>query len=73
MKDESVVFEQGQRIGGQVVQRGIVKAQGRLRVARRLLLAQDVGNVVGAEGTGCRSFRDSVSDRFGSVLPDQFQ
>jgi len=40
---------------------------------RRLLLAEDVGNVIGAERTGRGSFRDGVGHRFGSVLPNELQ
>ena len=40
---------------------------------RGLLLAQDVGNVIGAERTGRGSFLDGVGHRFGPVLADEFQ
>ena len=42
-------------------------------LARRLLLAQDVGHVIGAECVGRGSFCDRVGHRFGSVLTDEFQ
>lgn len=40
---------------------------------RGLLLAEDVGNVIGAKCAGRGSFRDRVGHRFGSVLADEFQ
>ena len=43
------MFEQGQRIGGEVVQSRVAQSQGRLCLSWGLLLAQDVGNVIGAE------------------------
>src|SRR5271165_2851817 len=49
-KNESVVGQQRQRIGRQFVQPRIAETKGRLRPARRLLLAEDVGHIVGAEG-----------------------
>ena len=44
-----------------------------LRPAGRLLLAQDVGDIVGAEGAGRGGFFDGAGTSFGSVLPYQFQ
>jgi hypothetical protein len=44
-----------------------------LRLPRGLLLAQDVGNVIGAECVDSGSFRDRIGHRFGSVLTDEFQ
>jgi hypothetical protein len=57
-KDEGVVVEERQRIGGQLVQFRVLEPKGRLRVTRRLLLAKDVGHIVGAEGSARLSFLD---------------
>ena len=42
-------------------------------MARGLLLAQDVGNVIGAEGARLGGLLDGLGYRLGSVLADQFQ
>lgn len=73
MEDEGVIFEQRQRIGSEFVQQGIAQNQGRLWAPWGLLLAQDIGDVVGAEGAGARSFFDSASHGFGTILTDEFQ
>jgi hypothetical protein len=38
-----------------------------------LLLAEDVGDVVGAEGVSGICFGDGAGHRLWSILPDQFQ
>ena len=48
-KNESVVFGQRERIGGEFVQRRVFETQRRLHLAPLLLLAENVGDVVGAE------------------------
>jgi hypothetical protein len=42
-KNESMVGQQRQRIGSQFVQSRIAETKGRLRTARRWLVAEDVG------------------------------
>src|SRR5580658_7044359 len=73
IEDESVVIQQRQRVGDQIVQQRIAQAKRRLRLARGLLLAQDIGDVVGAESTGGGSFLDGLGYRLGAVLADQLQ
>jgi hypothetical protein len=73
IEDESVVFQQGQWIGHQIVQPWIAQAERRLCLARRLLLAQNIGDVIGSESTGCGSFFDCVGYRLGAVLADELQ
>ena len=73
MEDEGVIFEQGQRIGGQFVQQRIAQAKWRLRAAWTLLLPKDVGDIVGAECMCRRSLFDRVRNRFGPVLADKFE
>ena len=53
--------------------RVIAQPEGRLCLSRRLLLAKNVGHVIGAEGACRGSFLDGIGDRFGSILADQFQ
>jgi hypothetical protein len=44
-----------------------------LCLAWGLLLTQDIGDVIGAEGMGCGSFLNRIGYGFGSVLADEFQ
>ena len=44
-----------------------------MRPARRLLLAEDVGDVIGAESARRRCFLDCVGHGFRPVLPNQFE
>ena len=60
-------------IGGQFVQQRIAQPKRRLRTSRRLLLAQDVGDVIGAESARRGGFFDGAGHGFRAVLPDQFQ
>jgi hypothetical protein len=49
MKNESVILSERKRIGSEFVERRIFEPQRRLHLAALLLLAKDVGDVVGAE------------------------
>ena len=73
MEDEGVIVEQGQRIGGEFVQQRIPQNQRRLRAARRLLLAEDVGYVVGAKGMCRGSLFYGARHSSRSVLTDEFE
>ncbi len=66
-------MQQGQRIGGQIVQPWVAQTKGRLSLSGSLLLAQNVGNVIGAESVGRGSFLDGAGHRFWSILADKFQ
>jgi hypothetical protein len=56
-EDEGVIFEQRDGVSNQVIQSRIAQPQGRLRASWGLLLAQNVGDVIGAERScGCRFF-----------------
>src|SRR5437868_13078466 len=59
-------------VGGQFVEPRILEPHGRLHRTRCTLLAEDVGDVVRAEGTRGGSFVDRQGDGLGSVLADQF-
>jgi len=71
VKDESVVIGQRQRIGDQFVQLGIFEPQWRLNLAPQSLLAEDIGDVIGAEGTRCVRFANSGGDRLRSIVTNQ--
>ena len=73
MKNESVVVGQRNRIGGQVIQLGLFEAERRLNLATGLLLAQNVGDVIGTEGAGSMSFLYGGGDCLGSVVANQFE
>src|SRR5690242_15605219 len=72
IKNESNVGKQRQRIGDKYVQPRIEETKRWLRPPRRLLLAEDVGNVVGAEGASGIGFGDGAGHCIWSILPDQF-
>lgn len=65
--------EQRQQIGGESVEPPIAQRQRRLRLARRLLLANDISDVVGAEGAPLLQLSQSRQPRLGSILASQFQ
>ena len=72
-ENEGVVFQQRDRVGGEFVEQRIAQPERRLRTSRRPLLAQDVGDVIGAESASRGGFFDSAGHIFRAVLPDQFQ
>ena len=71
MKDESVVIGQRQRIGDQFVQLGVFEPQWRLDLAPQSLLAEDVGDVIGAERTRRVRFANSGGDCLRSIVTNQ--
>src|SRR5438876_9432794 len=73
VKNEGVVFEQRQGVGGQVVQQRIAQTKRWLWPARTLLLPEDVGDVIGAERPSCGSFLNGSGYRLRHILSDQFQ
>jgi hypothetical protein len=68
-EDEGVIVQQRDGVGGEFVEQRIAQPERRLRTAWRSLLAQDVGHVIGAEGTGRGGFFDSARYILGTVLP----
>ena len=54
-----------------MVQPGILEANGRLHISGRSLLAQDVGDVIGAEGACSGGLIDGLRDRLRTVVTDQ--
>ena len=73
MEVESVIIEQRQRIGSELVERRITQDQRWLRTTRRLLLPEYVGDVVSAKGTSRRGFFDGMGNRLGAILADEFE
>ena len=70
-KNETVVVEQGQGVGGQLVEQRILKAQWGLDLTAGLLLAEDVGDIVGTEGAGGMGFAESRCNRIRSLFASQ--
>ena len=66
-------MQQRQRVGNQIVQTRVMQAQSWLCLPGVLLLAENVGDVIGAERTSRGSLLNSIRHRFGSVLTEQFQ
>lgn len=71
MQNESVVLSKGKRIGGEFVQRRIAQPQWGLHLAPLLLLAQDIGDVVGAKSARGVGFGDGGGDRCGAIFTNQ--
>ena len=72
-ENEGIVSSQRERIGGEFVQLRLAEANRRLHLPPRLLLAQNVGDVIGAESAGGVGFLDRAGDRFGAVVADEFE
>jgi hypothetical protein len=70
-KNKNVVVSQRNGIGGKVIQFRLLEAERRLNLAPGPLLAQDVGDVVGAERAGCVRFAERGSNGFRSVFANQ--
>jgi hypothetical protein len=73
VEDEGVVIQQRQGIGDQLVQLRIAELQRWLGIARRELLPQEVGNVIGSIGAGGGCPLERSGHRLGTVLPDQLE
>ena len=71
MQDKSVVFGERKRIGGELVQCRISETQWRLHITPLLLLAEDVGDVIGAKSSCGVRLGESGGYGFGSVFPNQ--
>src|SRR5271170_6939895 len=72
-KNEGVVFQQRDGIGDKFVEHRIAEPERRLRPARRSLLAQDIGDIVSAESSGCSSFFNSDGHVLRSVPAYEFE
>ena len=70
-KNESVVFSQRKRISGERVERGVFETQRRLNLAGRLLLAEDVSDVIGAESACGMGLGERIGYRRRAVFTDE--
>jgi len=71
MENETVVVQQRQGIGDQIIQPRILEAQCGLHLAAHLLLAQEVGDIVGAECAGSVGFAERGSHCLGPIFANQ--
>ena len=71
MQNKSVVRSQRERIGGEFVQFGLAKTNRRLQLATRLLLAQNISDVIGANGTSGVGLLDCAGNGFRAVVANQ--
>ena len=51
----------------------VFELEGRLGVTRRLLLTEEVGHIIGPEGSGGVSFLEGGGDGLGAVIAEQVQ
>lgn len=72
-ENETVIVDKRQGIGGQFIQPRILETQRWLYLATHLLLAKEVGDVVGAECAGGVRLAESRSHGVRSVFPNQHQ
>jgi hypothetical protein len=73
LQNEGIVFSQRKRVGGEFVQFQLPEADRRLHLAPCLHLAQNVGNVVGAESAGGMGLLHRGGCGFRSVVANQFE
>ena len=73
LDNEGVVIQQRQGIRHQLVQFGIAELQRGLGIAGRELLPQEIGDVIGSEGTGDKRLLQGCGHGLGTVLPDQLE
>jgi hypothetical protein len=73
LQNESVIFQQRQRISRQFIQSCIPQPHRRLFAARALLLAKDVGNILGAKGVRLVRLGDRAGDCIRAVLAHQLE
>jgi hypothetical protein len=73
VKNESVIGQQRKGIGNQIPQLRISQRYRWLGPPRRLLLANDIGNVVGTQCTCRRCFFNRTRHDVGPVLANEFE
>lgn len=73
MQNEGVVFGQRERVGSEIVEFRLAQANRRLHLARRLLLAQNVGDIVGPERARRLGLLDGGGYGFRTVVADHFE
>ena len=73
MQNEGIVFSQGERVGDELVQLGLAQPHRRLHVTPGLLLAQNVGDVIGTEGACGVSLLYRGGNCLRAVIANQFE
>ena len=73
MQNEGVVSRQRERVGSEVIQLRLAETNRRLHIAPRILLAQNVSDVIGAKGTCRVGLLNRTSDRFRAVVANEFE
>src|SRR5579872_4702978 len=66
-QDEGIVVEQGQRVGGELIQFRVAQLQGGLRLTGRGDLVQEMGHVIGAKSAGGESLLEGFGDLLGPI------
>jgi hypothetical protein len=73
LQNERVVFGQRERVGGEIVELRLAKANRRLHLTGRSLLTQNVGHVIGPIRARRVGPLDGGGDGFRAVVADQFE
>jgi hypothetical protein len=73
LENEGIVSSQRERVGSEVIQLRLAEANRRLHLASRILLAQNVRDVIGAKGAGRIGLLHRAGDRFRAVVANQFE
>ena len=70
-QDEGIVVEQGQRVGGELIEFRVAQLQGGLRLTGRRDLVQQISHVIGAKGVGGESLVEGFSDLLRAISAKQ--
>jgi len=71
LQDEGIVFGQRQGISDQFIQLRLAESERRLNFPAQLLLAKNVGDVIGTEGARRVSFLQGAGNCFPSIVTNQ--
>jgi hypothetical protein len=72
-ENKSVIVQERQRVGGQLMEFRVFELEGWLGIARRLLLTKEVGHIIGTEGSGRVSFLEGGGDSLRAVIAEQIE
>ena len=73
MQNEGVVSRQRERVGSKVIQLRLAEANRRLHLAPRILLAQNVRDVIGAKGACRVGLLNCTGNRFRAIVANEFE
>jgi len=73
LQNEGVISSQREWVGGEVIQLRLAEANWRLHLASRILLAQNVSDVIGPKGACRVGLLNRAGDRFRAVITDEFE